>query len=100
MHLTPKQASSHSRQTQQSRVINHNQHDYDSSIAVTCFSHNSQDIYPKIVIKYFLESLGNALQLWYCHLKVIRHLTRLNSDKRQLCSDLDRFRVATTKIHN
>jgi hypothetical protein len=31
---------------------------------------------------------------------VIRHLTRLNSDKRQLCSDLDRFRVATTKIHN
>jgi hypothetical protein len=49
------------------------------------------------VNRYFLESLRNALQLWYCHLKVIRHLTRLNSDKRQLCSDLDRFRLATSE---
>jgi hypothetical protein len=49
------------------------------------------------VVKYFLERIRNSLPLWYCHLKVIRHLTRLNSDKRQLCSDLDRFRLATSE---
>ena len=47
--------------------------------------------------KYFLESLRNAIQPWYYHLNVIGHLTRLNSDKRQLCSDLDRFRLATSE---
>jgi hypothetical protein len=31
---------------------------------------------------------------------VIRHLIRLNSDKRQLYSDLGRFRLMPSKIHN
>jgi hypothetical protein len=89
-----------SRQAQWSRAINHIQYVCDSSTTVDCFSYNMQYVYPKIVIKYFLESIRNSLQLWYCHLKVIRHLTRLNSDKRQLCPDLDRFRLVTLKIHN
>lgn len=72
----------------------------DSSIAVTCFNHNSQDIHPKVVNKDFPESLRTALQLWYYYLKVIRHLARSNSAKRQLCPDLDRIRLLTSKIHN
>jgi hypothetical protein len=31
---------------------------------------------------------------------MIQHLTRLNSDKRQLYPDLDKFILATSKIHN
>ena len=89
-----------SRQLQQSRAINHIQYVCDSSTTVDCFSYNIQDIHPKIVIKYFLESLRNALQLWYCYLNLIRHLTRLNCDKRWLRSDLDRFRLQLPKNHN
>jgi hypothetical protein len=89
-----------SKQLQQSRAINHIQYVCDSSTIVDRFSYNIHDINPKIVIKYFLESLRNGLQIWYCCLNLIRHLTRLNRDKRQLCSDLDRFRLSTSKIPN
>jgi hypothetical protein len=50
-----------SRQLQQSRAINHIQHVWDSSTSVDCFSYNLQDIYPKIVKRYFLETLLNTL---------------------------------------
>ena len=78
----PKQQAVDLRQIQQSRVINHIQYVWDNSTTVDCFSYNIQDIHPKIVIKYFLKGLRNALQLWYCYLNLIRNLTRLNRDKR------------------
>jgi hypothetical protein len=96
----PKQQAVDLRQIQQSRVINHIQYVWDNSTTVDCFCYNIQDIYPKIVNRYFLESLRITLQFWYCYLNLIRHLTRLNSDKRLLCLDLDRFRLVTSKIHN
>ena len=89
-----------SRQLQQGRTINHIQHVWDSSIAVACFSHNSSNIYPKIMNKYFLESLGNALQLWYYRLNMTRLLAKLNCAKITGLSRLDRFRLHTSNIHN
>jgi hypothetical protein len=50
----------------------------DSNTTVTCFNHISSIINPKIVNKYFLERLGNALQLWYYHLNMIRLLAKSN----------------------
>jgi hypothetical protein len=52
------------------------------------------------VNKYFLESLGNALQLWYYHLNMIRLLARSNCAKITALSRLDRFRPFVSKIHN
>jgi hypothetical protein len=44
--------------------------------------------------------LGNALQLWYYRLNMTRLLAKSNCAKITGLSRLDRFRLATSKIHN
>jgi hypothetical protein len=66
----------------------------------TCFNHISSNINPKISKSDFMESLKVNYNFG------IFTSTRFNTyqgrivQTQQLCPDLDRFRLATSKIHN
>jgi hypothetical protein len=58
--LKPKQASSRLK-TSTLEWNNQSQLTYLGQHHISCFSHNPQDIYPKLANQYFLESLLNSL---------------------------------------
>jgi hypothetical protein len=58
--LKPKQANSRLK-TSTLEWNNQSQLTYLGQPHISCFSHNPQDIYPKLANQYFLESLLNSL---------------------------------------
>jgi exoribonuclease R len=72
----------------------------NSSTVVTSFNHNWRFIHLAKVIIDFLESLRTFLQLPFYHPKMIQHLTRSNSTKKQFCLDLDRIWHQTLNSYN